>query len=130
MKPRGTGSIVLFASMYGVVAPDPRIYAAPLTPNPIDYGASKAAMLQLMRYLAVHYGPHGVRFNCITPGPFPNPAVQSAHPGFVGELAKKTALNRIGRNDEIAGPTLFLLSEASSYVTGHSLVVDGGWTAW
>ncbi|MCW5549598.1 MAG: SDR family oxidoreductase [Opitutaceae bacterium] len=130
MKPRGTGSIVLFASMYGVVAPDPRIYAAPLTPNPVDYGASKAAMLQLMRYLAVHYGPHGVRFNCITPGPFPNPAVQSAHPGFVGELAKKTALNRIGRNDEIAGPTLFLLSEASSYVTGHSLVVDGGWTAW
>jgi len=130
MKLRGTGSIVLFASMYGVVAPDPRIYAAPLTPNPIDYGASKAAMLQLMRYLAVHYGPHGVRFNCITPGPFPNPAVQSAHPGFVGELAKKTPLNRIGRNDEIAGPALFLLSDASSYVTGHSLVVDGGWTAW
>jgi NAD(P)-dependent dehydrogenase (short-subunit alcohol dehydrogenase family) len=130
MKVRAAGSIVLFASMYGMVAPDPRLYAAPLTPNPIDYGASKAAILQLMRYLAVHYGPHGVRFNCLTPGPFPNPAVQSAHPGFVGELAKKTALNRIGTNPEIAGPALFLLSDASSYVTGHSLVVDGGWTAW
>jgi NAD(P)-dependent dehydrogenase (short-subunit alcohol dehydrogenase family) len=130
MKLRGSGSVVLFASMYGIVAPDPRIYAAPLTPNPIDYGASKAALLQLARYLAVHYGPHGVRFNCVTPGPFPNPAVQSSHPGFVGELAKKTALNRIGTNTEIVGPALFLLSDASSYVTGQSLVVDGGWTAW
>jgi NAD(P)-dependent dehydrogenase (short-subunit alcohol dehydrogenase family) len=130
MKARGTGSLVLFASMYGIVAPDPRLYIAPLTPNPIDYGASKAAILQLMRYFSVHYGPHGLRCNCITPGPFPNPAVQTAHPGFVGELAKKTALNRIGSNSEIVGPTLFLLSDAASYVTGHSLVVDGGWTAW
>ena len=64
MKVRGSGSIVLFASMYGVVAPDPRIYRAPMTPNPIDYGTSKAALLQLARYLAVHYGPSGVRFNC------------------------------------------------------------------
>jgi NAD(P)-dependent dehydrogenase (short-subunit alcohol dehydrogenase family) len=130
MKARGTGSLVLFASMYGVVAPDPLLYLAPLTPNPIDYGASKAAILQLMRYFAVHYGPQGVRCNCITPGPFPNPAVQTSHPGFVGELAKKTALNRIGTNCEIVGPTLFLLSDAASFVTGHSLVVDGGWTAW
>jgi NAD(P)-dependent dehydrogenase (short-subunit alcohol dehydrogenase family) len=130
MKPRGTGSIVLFSSMYGVVAPDPRIYHAPLKPNPIDYGAGKAALLQLARYLAVHYGPHGVRFNCVTPGPFPNPAVQQTHPAFIAELAKKTALNRVGTNHEIVGPTLFLLSDAASFVTGHSLVVDGGWTAW
>jgi NAD(P)-dependent dehydrogenase (short-subunit alcohol dehydrogenase family) len=130
MKQRGTGSLVLFASMYGVVAPDPRLYIAPLTPNPIDYGASKAAILQLMRYFAVLYGPHGVRCNCVTPGPFPNPSVQATHPGFVGELNKRTALNRIGTNSEIVGPTLFLLSDAASYVTGHSLVVDGGWTAW
>jgi NAD(P)-dependent dehydrogenase (short-subunit alcohol dehydrogenase family) len=130
MQARGSGSIVLFASMYGVVAPDPRIYAAPLAPNPIDYGASKAALLQLARYLAVHYGPRGVRFNCITPGPFPNPAIQQAHPAFIAELAKKTALNRVGTNHEIVGPTLFLLSDSASFVTGHSLVVDGGWTAW
>jgi NAD(P)-dependent dehydrogenase (short-subunit alcohol dehydrogenase family) len=130
MKVRGSGSIVLFASMYGMVAPDPRIYQAPLLPNPIDYGASKAALLQLARYLAVHYGPAGLRFNCVTPGPFPNPAVQQAHPGFIGELANKTALHRIGRNTEIIGPAIFLLSDSASYVTGHSLVVDGGWTAW
>lgn len=130
MRARGAGSVVLFASMYGQVAPDPRIYPEPLTPNPIDYGASKAALLQMCRYLAVHYGPSGVRFNCVTPGPFPNPAVQQAHPEFVRNLAARTALGRIGRNDEVVGPTLFLLSDDSSYVTGHSLVVDGGWTTW
>ena len=130
MKPRGSGSIVLFSSMYGVVSPDPRIYIDPLTPNPIDYGASKAAILQLARYFAVHYGSAGIRFNCVTPGAFPNPAVQQAQPAFVGELARKSALHRVGRDEEIVGPTLFLLGDASSYVTGHSLVVDGGWTAW
>jgi len=130
MKPKGLGSIVLFSSMYGVVAPDPRIYAAPMTPNPIDYGAAKAAILQLSRYLAVHYGPDGIRFNCVTPGPFPNPAVQENHQQFIKDLSHKTALNRVGVNTEIVGPTLFLLSESASFVTGHSLVVDGGWTAW
>ena len=130
MKPRGAGSIILFSSMYGVVAPDKGIYHAPMAANPIDYGASKAALLQMSRYLAVHYGPAGIRFNCVTPGPFPNPAVQKNHPAFIADLNKKTALNRIGQNAEIVGPTLFLLSDSASYVTGHSLAVDGGWTAW
>ena len=103
-----------------------------MAPNPIDYGASKAATLQLSLdiFLAVHYGPHGIRFNCVTPGPFPNPAVQQKHPGFIDDLSKKTAVNRIAQNREIVGPTLFLLTDSASYVTGHSLVVDGGWTIW
>lgn len=130
LKPRGSGSIVLFSSMYGLVAPDPRIYRAPMTPNPIDYGAAKAALLQLTRYFAVHYGPAGLRFNCVTPGPFPNPGVQKSDPTFITDLAQKTALRRIGRNEEIVGPTLFLLTDSASFVTGHSLVVDGGWTIW
>lgn len=130
MKARGSGSIVLFASMYGLVAPDPRIYREPLTPNPIDYGASKAAVLQMSRYLAAHYGPTGIRFNCVTPGPFPNPTIQKNNPEFIGELSKKNVLHRIGKNTEIVGPTLFLLTDSASFVTGHSLVVDGGWTAW
>jgi NAD(P)-dependent dehydrogenase (short-subunit alcohol dehydrogenase family) len=130
MKTRGRGSIVLFGSMYGMVAPDPRIYHPPLTPNPIDYGASKAAIIQMTRTLAVHYGPFNVRVNCVTPGPFPNPTVQQDQPGFIRDLAGKTALGRIGASPEIVGPTLFLLSDGASYMTGQSLVVDGGWTIW
>ncbi len=130
MKPRGIGSFVLFSSMYGLVAPDPGIYHPPMVPNPIDYGAAKAALIQMTRYFAVHYGPSGLRFNCVTPGPFPNPSVQKNSPGFIEELSKKTVLGRIGINTEITGPALFLLTDSASFVTGHSLVVDGGWTAW
>lgn len=124
----GGGSIVLFSSMYGLIAPDPGIYSAPMTPNPIDYGASKAAILQMTRYLAVHYGPRGVRFNSIVPGPFPHPTVQRTNPAFIDELKRKTPLRRVGTDHEIVAPTLFLLADGASYVTGHSLVVDGGWT--
>ena len=130
MKPRGAGNIVLFSSMYGVIAPDPKIYHAPMTPNPIDYGASKAAILALARYFAVHYGRSGLRFNCVTPGPFPSPPIKAASPQFIADLSQKTALGRVGINDEIVAPTLFLLSDGASYVTGQSLVVDGGWTTW
>jgi len=130
MKPRGSGSIVLCGSMYGMVAPDPRIYAPPMTPNPIDYGASKAAVGQMTRYLAVHYGPAGIRFNCIVPGPFPAPPVQAGNPEFIRLLSQKTPLGRVGQSPEIVGPALFLLGDGASYVTGHSLLVDGGWTAW
>ncbi len=130
MRPRRSGAFVLFSSMYGIVAPDKSIYHAPMAPNPIDYGASKAATLQLARYFAMHYGPDALRFNCVTPGPFPNPNVQRNHPGFVGDLNRKTVLQRIGQNHEIVGPTLFLLTDSASFVTGQSLVVDGGWTIW
>jgi NAD(P)-dependent dehydrogenase (short-subunit alcohol dehydrogenase family) len=130
MKSARAGSIVLFSSMYGVVAPDPRNYPGRMTPNPIDYGASKAAIMQMARYFAAHYGPFGIRFNCVTPGPFSGPAVQRDEPEHIRRIAAKTVLGRIGRNDEIVGPTLFLLTDSASFVTGHSLVVDGGWTAW
>jgi NAD(P)-dependent dehydrogenase (short-subunit alcohol dehydrogenase family) len=116
--------------MYGMVSPDPRIYHLPMKPNPIDYGASKAAVIQMTKYFAVHYGASGVRVNCVTPGPFPNPNVQRSHPELIKDLSAKTALRRIGTNPEIVGPTLFLLADGASYVTGQSLVVDGGWTVW
>jgi len=130
MKARGSGSIVLYSSMYGIVSPDPRIYHLPNKPNPIDYGAGKAALLQMNRYFAVHYAPFGVRFNSIVPGPFPHPGTQKQYPDFMKELGNKNPMNRIGVNTEVVGPTLMFLTDSASYVTGQYLMVDGGWTIW
>lgn len=130
MASRGSGSIVLFSSMYGSVSPDPRLYEAPMNPNPVEYGVGKAGIQQLARYLAVHYGPRGVRCNAISPGPFPNPAVQAAQPAFIDRLAQKVPLGRVGQSSEIAGAVVFLLSDAASFITGQNLAVDGGWTIW
>ena len=127
---RGSGSIVLFSSMYGTVSPDPSIYAEPMTPNPVEYGVGKAGIQQMARYFAVHWGPHGVRCNSLSPGPFPNPVIQRDRADFVERLKQKVPLGRIGVAEEIAGPVAFLVSDASSYINGHNLAVDGGWTAW
>jgi NAD(P)-dependent dehydrogenase (short-subunit alcohol dehydrogenase family) len=130
MAARGSGSIVLFSSMYGSVSPDPRVYEAPMNPNPIEYGIGKAGIQQMARYLAVHGGRRGVRVNCISPGPFPNPDIQRDHAAFVQRLAEKSPLGRVGQSREIAGAVSFLLGDAASYITGQNLAVDGGWTAW
>jgi NAD(P)-dependent dehydrogenase (short-subunit alcohol dehydrogenase family) len=124
------GSIVLFSSMYGSVSPVPAVYESPMNKNPVEYGVGKAGIVQMTRYLAVHWGKSNVRCNCISPGPFPNPEVQNKYPDFIERLSAKAPLGRIGQAPEITGPVSFLLSDASSYVTGHNLAVDGGWTAW
>ena len=124
------GSIVLFSSMYGTIAPDPAAYTSPMNPNPVEYGVGKAGIQQLSRYLSVYFGASGVRCNSISPGPFPFPAMQTSHPNFIAKLSAKTPLGRIGSASEMSGPVAFLLSDASTYITGHNLAVDGGWTAW
>lgn len=130
MAERGSGSLVLFSSMYGTVSTDPRIYEAPMNPNPVEYGVGKAGIQQLTRYLAVHYGPRGVRCNAISPGPFPNPNIQANQPDFISRLAQKVPLGRVGQSPEIAGAVAFLLGDASTFITGQNLAVDGGWTVW
>ena len=130
MAERGGGSIVLFSSMYGSVSPHPQVYEAPMEKNPIEYGVGKAGIIQMTRYLAVHWGKMNVRCNCISPGPFPNPAVQRDNPAFVERLAQQSPMGRVGKAEEIAGSVAFLLSESASYITGHNLRVDGGWTSW
>jgi NAD(P)-dependent dehydrogenase (short-subunit alcohol dehydrogenase family) len=126
----GGGSIIQFSSMYGVVSPDPRMYPPPHKVNPIDYGVAKAGVLQMVRYQAVMLAPHNVRVNAIVPGPFPDPNTQGADPDFLNRLNNKSPMGRTGNAPEIAGAVVFLASDASSYVTGTSIKVDGGWTAW
>lgn len=130
MAERGSGSLVLFSSMYGTVSTDPHIYEAPMNPNPVEYGVGKAGIQQLTRYLAVHYGKKGVRCNAISPGPFPNPSVQREEPAFIDRLSRKVPLGRVGQSPEIGGAVAFLLSDTSTFITGQNLAVDGGWTIW
>lgn len=130
MAQKNSGSLLLFGSMYGMQAPDQYMYPRPMSPNPIEYGVGKAGIIQMAKYLAMHYGPKNIRCNSISPGPFPNIKVQQDHPEFVKRLEQKTFLGRVGAAREVAGAVGFLLSDAASYITGHNLVVDGGWTAW
>ncbi len=124
------GSIIMFSSMYGIVSPDPGVYRAPMNPNPVEYGAGKAAILQMVRYLAGHYGPANIRVNAVAPGPFPWPSMQDDEPEWMARLAAKTMLGRIGKREEMAGAIVYLASDESAFVTGTVLSVDGGWTAW
>ncbi|MDX8549495.1 SDR family oxidoreductase [Methanospirillum sp. J.3.6.1-F.2.7.3] len=125
-----SSSVVNVASMYGCVSPDPSIYCNSGENNPIHYGASKAGLIQMTRYLACHMGSSNIRFNCISPGPFPNIEKECNIPNFYENLAKKVPMNRVGIPCEVAGPVVFLLSDAASYVNGINLPIDGGWTAW
>lgn len=126
----GGGSIINVASMYGLVSPQPQAYAhAERMHNPPAYGAAKAGVIQFTRYAAVHWAQSGVRVNALVPGAFPSPEVQRDE-AFIGELESRVPIGRIGSPEEIGGAIVFLISDASSYMTGQELVVDGGWTAW
>lgn len=130
MEPRGSGSIIHFSSMYGIVSPRPSNYPEGTAVNPPDYGAAKAGILQLVRYTASLFGRSGIRCNAVAPGPFPNPSGHGSDSEFISRLAESTPLGRVGRAEEIAGSVVYLVSDASSYTTGIVITVDGGWAAW
>jgi len=123
-------SVVNISSMYGSVSPDGSIYGTSGANNPPSYGAAKAALIQLTRYAACHLAADGIRVNCISPGPFPALRYLQNDPGFHERLKAKVPMRRTGDPRELCGPLLFLASDASSYVTGANVPVDGGWTAW
>jgi NAD(P)-dependent dehydrogenase (short-subunit alcohol dehydrogenase family) len=129
-KSSAGSSVVNIASMYGSVSPDPSIYGTSGANNPPSYGAAKAALIQLTRYAACHLAPDRIRVNCISPGPFPALRYLENDPGFHTRLKEKVPMRRAGDPRELRGPLLFLASDASTYVTGVNLAVDGGWTAW
>jgi NAD(P)-dependent dehydrogenase (short-subunit alcohol dehydrogenase family) len=126
----GHASVVNVASMYGWVSPDPRIYGDSGMNSPPFYGAAKGGLLQLTRYLAAHAAAESIRVNAVSPGPFPPGRVRTPDPDFHGKLRDKVPLGRVGEAEELKGALLFLASDASSFVTGINLPVDGGWTAW
>lgn len=133
MKRQGKGSIINTCTMYSLVAPDPTLYAGTSKINPAGYGCAKAALFQLTRYAASFWGSHGIRVNAIHPGPFANtedngPNSVSMDDPFLQRLRDRTCLGRLGKPQELVGVLLFLASDASSYVTGQGIAVDGGWT--
>lgn len=128
LKDQGGGKIVNVSSMYGIVAPQFEIYKGfPQFLNPPHYGAAKAGIIQLTKYYASYLGVNNINVNAVSPGAFPSSKIQEED-GFVEELERRTCLNRIGKPEDLAGVFVFLASNASNYITGQNIVVDGGWT--
>jgi len=123
------GVIVNVSSIYGIVGADQRIYGKSRLNSPAFYAATKGAMVNLTRYLAAYWQGKNIRVNTLTlGGVFDEDLHQDKN--FVKNYSKKTILGRMANKEDYDGPLLFLASNASSYVTGANLIVDGGWTAW
>lgn len=130
MAHAGRGAIVNIGSLYASVSPDARLYDhIPTDPpfiKPPAYGASKAAVVNLTRYLSAHLAPYGVRVNTLSPGG----VLGGQDPEFQRKFCERVPLRRMATADDLRGPLLFLASRASAYVTGINLMVDGGFTVW
>lgn len=119
------GSIVNMTSIYGVVGNDLTIYENTSINTAAPYAAIKGGIINFTRYLASYYGRKGVRVNCVSPGGI----FDNQHETFVANYEKKVPMGRMGNSDDIAPAVSFLLSDEAKYITGHNLIVDGGWTA-
>lgn len=131
MARRGRGSIINISSIYGLVSPNQSIYSyraklgKPFI-KPISYSVTKSGVLNLTRYLATYWAKKGVRVNTLSPGGIFNKQDKE----FVASYAKLAPMGRMAKKSEMNGAILFLASDASSYMTGANLIIDGGWTAW
>lgn len=121
LKRSANARIINVSSTHGMLAPEKEILKPP------QYGVAKAGVIQLTKYFASYLGPDNINVNTITPGPFPSDKVQK-NQEYIKKLKSKTCLHRIGQPEELIGAFVFLSSNASNYITGHNLVVDGGFT--
>ena len=127
MMPQKSGSIINIASMAGMVGRDRKIYGDDMTPNPIAYSAAKAGVIGMTYDCAAYLGEYGIRVNVISPGGFER--TQPAH--FIRDYSGLTMLKRMGRAGyDLKGAVAFLASDAAAYITGHNLVIDGGFTRY
>jgi NAD(P)-dependent dehydrogenase (short-subunit alcohol dehydrogenase family) len=126
MLERSAGAIVNLASLYGVVSPNHKMYPGTGISQPVAYTVSKHGVIGLTRYLGTLWAGRGVRVNALTPGGIFNDQTTL----FVERFAHLSPIGRMSRKDELRGALVYLVSDASSHVVGHNLVVDGGWTVW
>jgi NAD(P)-dependent dehydrogenase (short-subunit alcohol dehydrogenase family) len=126
MEEQKNGCIINIGSIYGVVSPDQRIYGDSGRNNSEVYGASKAAIIQMTKYLAVHVKDKNIRVNCVSPGGIFNNQKEF----FVKNYENKTPMGRMAKENEITDSIIFLCSDSASYITGQNIIVDGGFTLW
>lgn len=124
MKAQGFGCLINMSSIYGVVAPDFTVYDQTTMTMPVAYAAIKGALVNLTRYFAAYYGPYQVRVNAISPGGI----FDQQNEIFVNNYNKKVPLRKMGDPSDIGAAVHFLLSDDAAYITGHNLMVDGGWS--
>ena len=129
MKKQGGGNIINISSMYGMIGPDFRVYGDSGRDSPPHYNAAKGGVIQFTRFCASYLAPHNIRVNSISPGSFPIVDFDKNRE-YIGRLGGKSMLDRVGQPWEMKGIVVFLASDASSYITGQNISVDGGVTAW
>ncbi|MBT5835091.1 MAG: SDR family oxidoreductase, partial [Deltaproteobacteria bacterium] len=122
-----SASIIMLGSMYGLVGSYPESYEGLVPASPVAYQTLKGGIVQMTRHLAVYWAKENIRVNCLSPGPFPGAQADSE---MVERLRQKSPMGRMGVPEELNGAIVFLASDASSYMTGQNLIIDGGWTAW
>lgn len=131
MKEQGGGNIINIGSIQGAVGPNFPVYGSTGMTSPVNYTYDKWGMVGFTKWLANFYGKYNIRANCISPGGYGPGVMQTAgRDEFVENYKRLTPLGRFAEDDDIKGPVVFMASDAAAFITGHHLLVDGGWTSW